>query len=118
MAAIAWSDVLGLPGAVTELAGVPALGQVAILGAVNSMLDVSRFDGESGPLTKLARCFLAAHFGALGMLGSGGPLIGEAAAGLSRQYAMPNTRSEYMTTSYGQAYFSLIGTQAFGPRLL
>lgn len=116
--AIAWSDVTSLPGASVELANVPAGGQTIIVDVVNSMLDVSMFDGEGGPITKAARCYLAAHFAALGLLGSGGPLTGETDGRFSRQYAMPTGRSEYMTTSYGRAYWSLIGAKAHGPRLL
>ncbi len=118
MSAILFSDVLALPGANVELANVPAGGQTLILAVVNVLLDVNMFDGEAGPQTKLARCFLAAHFCALGKLGTGGPLIAESDGRLSRQYALPSTRSEYMTTSYGIAFYSLIGSQARGPRLL
>lgn len=117
---IAWSDVLSLPGANVELADVPAGGQTMLINYVNSVLDVTMFDGEDGPTTKLARCFLAAHMAALGELGTGGPLTQESAGGLMRQYAMPAMvlRSEFMTTSYGRAFWLLIGPQAHGPRLL
>ena len=54
----------------------------------------------------------------LGKLGMGGVLTAEAMGGNSRQYAPPTARSEFMTTSYGRAYWSLIGAQAHGPRLL
>lgn len=118
MSAIAWSDVVALPGADVELAGVSPAGQNILLAVVNSILDVNMFDGESGPITKAARCFLCAHFAALGKLGSGGPLVGETDGRLSRQYAMPNSRAEALQTSYGSAYWQLIGSQARGPRLL
>lgn len=115
---IAWSDVLSLPGANVEMVNVPAGGQTIILNVVNSILDVSMFDGEDGPITKAARCYLAAHFAALGKLGTGGPLTAEGDGRLSRSYAVPNGRSEYMVTSYGRAYWQLIGSKAHGPRLL
>lgn len=118
MAAIVWNDVVALPGADVELATVSVAGQTILLAVANSILDVNMFDGESGPITKAARCFLCAHFAALGKLGSGGPLIGESDGRLSRQYAMPNSRAEALQTSYGSAYWQLICGQARGPRVL
>lgn len=122
MTAILWSDVLAVPGAIGDgMAQVPALGQTMILAVVNSTkrLDVDMFDGEDGPITKLARCFLALHMAARGKVGAGGALIGEADGRLSRQYAMPTmTRSSLTSTSYGTAFWELIGPKAFGPRLL
>jgi hypothetical protein len=118
MATIVWNDVTSLPGANVEMTNIPVGGQTIILDVVNSILDVSKFDGEDGPITKAARCYLAAHFAALGKLGTSGPLTGESDGRMSRQYAALPGRSELMTTSYGRAYTSLIGSQAFGPRLL
>lgn len=119
MAAILWSDVTSLPGANVELAGVPVAGQTIILAVANARFDTTMFDGESGPLMKAARCYFAAHMAAMGLLGSGGVLTGEAAGGLSRQYAAPTLgRSELMRTSYGAMVWQLIGSQAHGPRLL
>ena len=122
MTAILWSDVMAVPGAIGDgFASVPALGQTMILAVVNSAkrLDVDMFDGEDGPITKLARCFLACHMAAKGKIGAGGALVGESDGRLARQYAMPAmTRSTLLTTSYGQAFWELIGPKAFGPRLL
>lgn len=88
-----------------------------ILAVVNTQLDVTMFDGESGPITKLARCALAAHYGALGYMGSGGQVVAESEGGLSRAYAMPAVGDLY-STSYGKLYRSLISSKAHGPRLL
>ena len=113
MAAIAWSDVSPL-GA--ELANVQSSAQTLILGAVNTMLNVLMFDGESGPITKAARCYLAAHMAALAGLGAGGPLTTERSGELENQYAIPRGKSEYLTTSYGRMYFQLIRAPARGPK--
>lgn len=119
MAPIIWTDVTALPGAIGDgLTLVPVGGQTAILAAVNTFFDVSMFDGEDGPITHLARAYLSAHFCALGKLGTGGPLTGESDGRLSRQYAIPSTRSEYFATAYGRAVWQLMGPQARGPRVL
>lgn len=116
MASIVWTDVAALPNVPT----ISTTGQAAILGVVNSALDVSAFDGEAGPITKLARMFLAAHFASLAQLGRGGVLAAESGGGLSRSYAMPPlaNRSWYMTTSYGSAFYGLLRPQVRGPIVL
>lgn len=117
---IAWTDVTALPGAANDgLANVPANGQTMILSVVNSsiFLDVSLFDGEDGPITKLARCAMAAHIAALGKLGSGGALLGESDGRLSRTYAIP-PRGTYGLTMYGQLFASLVGSGGYGPYVL
>lgn len=114
MAAIVWSDVTA---AAPQLTTVSATTQTDILAYVNAALNLDMFDGETGPRTRLARINLAAHFAELERLGAGGPVIAESDGRLSRQYAMPTARSELMTTSYGRAFWSLIGAAAFGPRL-
>lgn len=119
MAPIAWTDVIALPGALGDGMGlVPVLGQTMILTAVNKLFDVTMFDGEEGPNTKLARVFMACHLAALGKLGTGGPMIGESDGRLSRQYAMPSTRSEWFRTSYGAAAWTLASPRARAPGLL
>lgn len=116
---IAWSDVTSLPGALNDgLGAVPVGGQTMILNFVNNKLDVNMFDGEDGFQTKLGRCLLAAHLAALSKLGTGGPLTQESAGGLMRAYAVPQVMATLDATSYGKAYRSVIGSQAYGPRLL
>lgn len=115
MAAIVWADVLA---AAPELAATNATTQTDVVNYVNGVLNVAMFDGEAGFTTRLARITLAAHLCALLKLGLGGPLVGESDGRFSRQYALPSTRSMYMATSYGMTYWSLIGSQAHGPRLL
>lgn len=119
MAPITWTDVVALPGAVGDGMGlVPPLGQTMILASVNKFFDVTMYDGEDGPDTKLARCYMACHFAALGKLGSGGTMIGESDGRLSRQYAMPATRSEWFRTSYGAAAWSLANPRSRCPGVL
>jgi hypothetical protein len=114
MAAIVWTDVTA---AAPQLTTVSATTQADILAFVNAALNLVVFDGESGPRTRLARINLAAHFAELERLGAGGPVIAESDGRLSRQYAMPPSRSEFLTTSYGRAFWLLISPAAFGPRL-
>lgn len=119
MAPIVWTDVTAMPGASGDgLALVSLTAQTAILASVNKFLDVTSFDGEDGADTHLARCYLAAHFCALGKLGTGGPLTGESDGRLSRQYAIPSSRSEFFRTSWGTAVWQLMGVRARLPVLL
>ena len=118
MASIVWADVISTPTAAAEFSATGAQAQSDVLAYVNSVLDVNQFDGEGGPTTRLARISLARHWLAMDKLGTGGPLTGEGDGRLTRQYAAPSMRSEYMMTSYGRAFWSLIGPQAHGPRLL
>lgn len=115
---IAWTDVTNVCNGDPIITNFNTAGTVAILATINTMLDVSMFDGESGPRTKLARCFLAAHIAASSALGMGGPLMAEADGRLSRQYAVPRVDDDLRRTSYGAMYAMLIGPQAHGPRLL
>jgi hypothetical protein len=88
MASIIWSDVVAMAPELALVPGVSA--QNDILAYVNVALDVSLFGGESGPKLRLARIYLAAHFGKLssqGGVGIAGPVIAESAGGLSRSYA-------------------------------
>ena len=121
MAAIAWSDVLNLPGASADgLGSVAVGGQTMILACVNSSAycDPGAFDGEDGPLTKLARCALAAHTAALGKLGMGGALRAERDGKLEREYQVSTSARVLGLTSYGQLYLSLITPARQGPILL
>jgi hypothetical protein len=114
MASIVWADVTA---AAPQLTTVSVTAQTDILAYVNGALNLDMFDGEAGKATRLARINLAAHFAELERLGAGGPVIAESDGRLSRQYSMPTSRSEFMTTSYGRAFWLLISPAAFGPRL-
>lgn len=119
--AITWLDVMQLPGAAGDgLGSVPVGGQTLILACVSSTLhcDPGAFDGESGPITKLARCALAAHMATMGKLGAGGALRAESDGKLSRAYQVDTSRGGLSMTSYGQLYLSLITPANHGPRLL
>lgn len=114
MASITWADVVALA---PELSTINTTTQTDILAFTNAVLDVTKFDLEAGPTTRLARIYLAAHFGTLSKLGAAGPLIGESAGGLSRSYAMPIGKSQFLTTSYGRAFYQLIRPIARGPQV-
>lgn len=114
MAAIGWADVTGIA---SELSSVSASAQTLYLEVANTFLNVSMFDGEDGPRTKLARIYIAAHFATLdGMRGVGvaGPVISESRGGLSRSYAnlfMTGTGPGlFGMSAYGQNYEALVRT--------
>ena len=115
MAAILWTSVIAIA---PELAATAPEAQASLLGFVNSALDVSKYDGESGPITKMARMYLAAHFASLALLGAGGPITMERAGQLEVEYAIPRGKSEYLSTSYGRAFYQLGRPIARGPVLL
>ncbi len=119
MAPITWNDVITIPGAKGDgLQLVDSTAQTAILASVNKYLDVNMYDGEDGADTHLARCYLAAHFCALGKIGAGGALTAEGDGRLNRQYAIPTTRSQLLRTSYGTVVWELAGVRAKLPVLL
>lgn len=117
MADIAWSNVVDFA---PELSGIDADAQTDILAYVNDELDVALFDGESGPKTKLARIYLAAHV-ATGTLtgssgGAAGPVTAEAEGGLSRSYgsmsAALSDPAMLALTPYGLRFLGLVNTSA------
>lgn len=124
MAAIVWTDVVALA---PELANTAASAQTAILDFVNGgtvtgtsgplLLNLSLYDGEAGFRTRLSRLYLAAHFASMPKLGAGGPLIGESADGLSRQYGLLMAKSKLALTAYGQAFLAMMPPAARGPQV-
>jgi hypothetical protein len=122
MAAIVWSDVVNLA---PEMADVPAGAQEIILAHVNAILNPNEFRGEDSPFLRLARIYLAAHYGTITMQGSdgpGGPVIAESAGGLSRSYGLfspAGSDPTLDTTPYGKAFRSLVAmSPARAPRAL
>lgn len=115
MAVIVWQDVIDASSNDPQIIGFSTSGQTLVLAVANTRLNVDMFDGEAGPITKAARAYLAAHIASSSLIGNGGPIIAESEGGISRSYAMPSTRSEYLTTRYGSLYWLLIGSQARGP---
>ncbi len=118
MAAILWTDVTALA---PELATVGVPAQTIILEHVNSALAVDLWGGEEAVRLKMARSYLAAHFGAqvgAGGAAAAGPVVAESADGLSRSYAnlfaMMGSDPLYDATSYGRQYRLLVHTN---PRL-
>ncbi len=109
MAAITWTEVLALPGASSsQLANVGLVAQTMILAYVNNELDPKNYDGEDGPTTKMARAFMAAHFGLLA------PHIGivtsEGEDDLSIGYAVPPIppgSGFWATSGFGLAFWQL-----------
>lgn len=114
MAAITWDNVLDYAA---ELSTVDADQQTDILAYVNDeALDPDMFGDEEGYTFKMVRIFLAAHMATVlknGTAGSGaaGPVIGESAGGLSRQYANLATLGADAlldTTTYGREYRRMV----------
>ncbi len=120
MSDIAWTDVTSLPNAPPAFATVSMVAQTAILAFANNYLDVDQFDGESGPTTHLARCYLAAHFATIGPLA--GILTGTKEDDLSDTYALipvPIARDSAMAfwfrSGFGAAFWMLV--QSSGARM-
>jgi hypothetical protein len=109
MAAIAWSDVTAMA---PELASVAIGSGTDIVNFVNVAFDPDNLGGEDGPKLRYTRLNLAAHLGALILLGStGGTVTSESIGGLSRSYAAPNLQALALErTSYGQAVTYMIAT--------
>jgi hypothetical protein len=115
MASIVWADVTNHAPALTT---IPVAVQTDILAHVNVALRVDDFGGEDHPKTKLARIFLAAHYGTSytqASTGQTGPVTSESAGGLSRSYGQmfsSNSPEDFASTVYGQLYTSLVRTSA------
>jgi hypothetical protein len=123
MAAITWAQVVDFA---SEMSDVPLAAQTAILAWVNGTLDVELFpDGEDDAGLTLTRIYLAAHFGAGSIPGTGssgpaGQVTSESAGGLSRSYgsASPSpalAASLWGSTEYGRKAAAMIRLVAGGP---
>lgn len=106
-APISWNDVLTLPGT-AKLASVDPFWQESVLSYVNAVVGIPIvFDGESGPKTRLARIYLAAHMGT--KMPQFGAVSSESAGGLSRSYAVPPVTNDGLgTTVWGREYLGLV----------
>jgi hypothetical protein len=99
MASITWTNVLEFA---PELSDVTTNARVDILALVNDLLPVGEWDGESGPKTKMARIYLAAHFGATSLFG-GRVVLGET-TGAWQQHG------DLGSTLYGRMFKTLAKT--------
>jgi hypothetical protein len=114
MAAIVWADVVALEPLV---AGASVDAQTTILAYVNTDLNVDGFGGEDDPRLKLARSFVAAHYGLSVTPGisssiGGGPVASLSGGdGLAVSFAVPMVNladSDFATTTWGRKYISLV----------
>ncbi len=120
---IVWADVLGIA---PELSTISDAGRVPILWYVNQMTNagVDPGGGLASPTLRLARIFLAAHYGTVSKRGGGpaGPVTSESAGGLRRSYgliAAPTGTYGLGSTTYGLAYLSVLSmSDAHGPIVL
>lgn len=109
MASITWAEVEVFA---PELSEVEDDAQDLILEYVNSILNVSVLGGESAPQLKLARIYLAAHFGT--GVGTGDSddqeVASESMGGLTRSYVTSQTMSlgALNSTSYGRQYLQIV----------
>lgn len=108
MAAIAWPDVIAIA---PQLTTVPVAAQTLILGYVNSELEADYFGGEDSFTCRLARVFLAAHFGEIqrrrGQLGIvTSERIG--AEGIDINYMSRLVGEALQETPYGEQYQFLV----------
>lgn len=99
----------------------------AILAFVNSFtsLGIDVAGGESSPLLRLARIFLAAHYGTVSKRsksGAAGPVTSEAAGAVRRSYglvALASNDAGFGSTVWGQQLLSILSmSDAHGPILV
>ena len=116
VAAIMDQDVLDVA---PELSTLRTLAWVGILNYVNE-LDLTGL-GETPTVTRLARVYLAAHFGSMTKragAGIAGPVTSESAGGIRRSYGllMLPGQTGLGATLYGQLYESILNmSNAHGP---
>lgn len=110
----AWTEVTDWFADAT-LADVKTAAKTDILAFVNTVLNVEGFQGgEAGPMLRMARLHLAAHFGSLSLKDDSapaGPVSMEKAGDLSRSYASASFDMDptmLATTSYGRTYLGLV----------
>ena len=109
MAAIDWTNVTGHA---PRLSSVPVDAQTDILAYVNGALDVDVLGGEESAAVKLARVYLAAHFGSVELAEGGrgrGPVVSESSGRQARSYG-PATASQLEQTADGRMYLQVIRT--------
>lgn len=113
--AITWANVTAIA---PELATVAADTQASILAYVNdeAIHDATWRDAARA---NRARQYLAAHMGTLSRAGNGahGPVIGEAAGPVSRQYGVTVAAGseDFEATGYGKVYRRLVRASFGGP---
>jgi hypothetical protein len=112
MAAITWTNVTNHAAA---LSAVATDARTDILALVNGNgVAVDKFDGEAGETTKLARIYLAAHFGAMslrGATGGSGTVTQMSEGGVSISYSQMTAAQVSDTladTPYGKLFAALI----------
>lgn len=108
--AINWADV---KNHASDLADVPPAVQADFLAYVNTQVNTAKLGGETAIKTRLARIYLAAHFGTLWARensASSGATDGEVASetisgsSLSITYAQAMTAEVLATTKAGRSY--------------
>lgn len=105
---ILWTDVANFD---SNLADLDTGAQTAILAYVNSALSEDEWGGEESAQLRLARIYLAAHYGTVASRGDSatGPVVSEKAGPLARTYGnIASSDSELGTTSHGRSYLSLV----------
>ncbi len=121
MSVILESDVLSYA---PELAPLDAGAWTSILAFVNELQYTAVTPAGEGPLLKLARILLAAHYGTIsrrGPSGAAGPVTSEAAGAVRRSYglvALASSDASLGATGYGQQFLGILSMSlANGPRL-
>lgn len=110
MAVITWAMVVNHA---SELSAIGVDAQNDILAHVNTTLKPSVFGGEESGKLKLARIYLAAHFGTIEKARGSvvGPVVSSSAGGLSRSFAVvQGSSNDYDSTPYGKQYAALLKT--------
>lgn len=108
-----------------ELASVSDVTWQTVIAFANTLSADGIGGGESGPLLRLCRILLAAHYGTIskrGVTGATGPVTSEAAGAVRRSYglvALASADASLGATVYGHQFLGLLGmSMANGPRLV
>ncbi len=108
-----------------ELSSIKDPAWAVILAFVNTLDSSGIGGGDEGPTLRLARIFLAAHYGTISKRsksGAAGPVTSEAAGAVRRSYglvALASRDAALGSTTWGQQYQGLLAmTDAHGPVLI
>lgn len=113
---IGWNDVVALA---PELAEIDPAAQEFILSHVNNTLNASLLGGEGSPKLRLARMYLAAHYGVMNGKSAAGPVTLEMEGPVMRQFAAWQGAEVLRETGYGRAFSTLVrGSAARAPWVL
>lgn len=123
MPPITKQDVLEFAGELVRVKDPAWANIIRFVNGIDSS-GIDKFGGDEGETLRLARIFLAAHFGTISLRsksGAAGPVTSEAAGAVRRSYglvALASHDAALGSTTWGQQYQGLLSmSDAHGPFL-